>query len=320
MNWWACPLELDQASKLRGLDKYFSDDNMFMTADPLTISLRGAMIREKKDPFPGDQNDLAIMTTFQFGKEPPVQKLHYMCKNVKCGWQGDFFNDIVLSIRDFKDLGRGLALRTQIYDMDKFDKELVEKICGIASSTAVAFPYLAPYVGAASFGSQALLDVIHDLDKHDEIIDQRVKLEAEVSGTGHHLLQPGYFVCFREPVDAAAEGLALDSELHVQDSNGKQFDKFSYAVVEVQKEFREHKELEIDQKAAKLIAELNGQGQSGKSALEFLRSTIDTYTKFRKLERVQELQAKKELNDSEKALLKELEGDKELQAFLPKRT
>ncbi|NYT01664.1 MAG: hypothetical protein GKC10_02760 [Methanosarcinales archaeon] len=287
-----------------------------MTADPLTISLRGAMIREKKDLF--SQNDLAIMTTFQFGKEPPVQKLHYMCKNVKCGWQGDFFNDIILSIRDFKDLDSGLALRTQIYDMDKFDKDLVEKICGIASSTATAFPYLAPYVGAASFGSKALLDVIHDLDKHDEIVDQRVKLEAVASGTGHHLLQPGYFICFREPIDAAAEDLSLDSELHVIKGDGKEFDRFSYAVVEVQREFKEQKDLEIDPKAATLIAELSGQGQSGKSALEFLRGTIDTYTKFRKLERVQELQAKTDLNDSEKALLEELKGDKELKAFMPK--
>ncbi|GAH53710.1 unnamed protein product [marine sediment metagenome] len=67
---------------------------------------------------------------------------------------------------------------------------------------------------------------------------------------------------------------------------------------------------------AKLIAELNGKGQSGKAALEFLRETLDTYDKFRRLERARELKAKETLSESEQELLQELTSDEALAPFL----
>jgi hypothetical protein len=320
--WLAAPMkDINPVVELSGLDNYFFPENQFHQAEPITVSLRGVNVVENMDvkPWnPSDKNDLLIVTLSQFGKEPPVQKLHFMKGDVECGWQGDFFSDIIVAMRDFKDLSNDLAMRVQVYDMDKFDKSLLDSVCNIAQSTAVAFPALAAYVGAASIGAQAAANLVDNIDQHDMIIDQRIRLEAAESHIAHNLLQPGYFVCFRRPV-TEGEAKYLDSQLHVLDSDKKEFKGCSYAVVEIQKEFRQNPEIEIDQKAAKLASELDGKGQSGKAALEFLKDTLNTYTKFKNLQRAKELEEKEKagtITEAEKKLLDELKENKELKPFL----
>jgi len=110
--------------------------------------------------------------------------------------------------------------------------------------------------------------------------------------------------------------LSLNNNLTVLNPDQTVFEGASYAVLEVEREYHGQPLLEIDQKAAKLIAELNGKGQSGKAALDFLRDTIDYYSKFKKLERIRELKGKEKLTDPERKLLQELAGDTELAPFL----
>lgn len=320
--WLAAPMkDINPVVELSNLDNYFFSESQFHEAEPLTISLRGVNVVENMDakPWnPWEKNDLMIVTLSQFGKEPPIQKLHFMKDNVDCGWQGDFFSDIIVALRDFKDLSNSLTIRIQVYDLDKFDKSLVDSVCNIAQSTAMAFPALAPYVGAASIGAQAAANLIDNIEQHDTIIDQRIRLEATEPHTAHNLLQPGYLACFRRPV-TEGEAKYLDSQLHVLDSDKKEFKGCSYAVVEIQKEFRQNPEIEIDQKAAKLASELDGKGQSGKAALEFLKDTLNTYTKFKNLQRVKELEEtekKGTITEAEKKLLSELKEDKVLKPFL----
>lgn len=319
--WLAAPMkDIDPVVELNGLDDYFFPENQFHAAEPITISLRGVNVVENMDARwnPMDKNDLMIVTLSQFGKEPPVKKLHFMKDNVDCGWQGDFFSDIIVAMRDFKDLSNDLVLRVQVYDMDKYDKSVIDSVCNIAQSTAVAFPALAAYVGAASMGAKAAANLIDQIDNHDMIIDQRIRLEPVESHIAHNLLQPGYFVCFRRPVKEN-EAKYLDSQLRVLDGNKEEFKGCSYAVIDIQKEFRQNPEIEIDQKAAKLASELEGKGQSGKAALEFLKDTLDTYTKFRNLQRAKELEEKEKagtITEAEKNLLSELKDNKDLKPFL----
>lgn len=320
--WWVAPMkDINPIVELSGLDSYFSPENQFHEAEPITINLRGVNIVESMDAKPwhrSDKNDLMIVTLSQFGKEPPVTKLHFMKDNVECGWQGDLFHDVVLAMRDFKDLTNSLTIRVQVYDLDKFDKSVIESVCDMAQSTAIAFPALAPYVGAASFGAKAASNLVNNIDQHDMILDQRIRLVAGEPHTGHNLLQPGYFVCFRRPV-TEGEVKYLDSQLHVLDGDKNEFKGCSYAVVEVQKEFRQNPGLEIDRKAAKLASELDGKGQSGKAALEFLIDTLSTYTKFRNLQRIKELEVKEKagtITEPEIKLLNELKDNPDLKPFL----
>ena len=320
LKWWGAPARVGESVALsRRLDQLFPDTLAFENAQPLTIRVRGVMVREDYEWFPGDKNDLMIVTTTQFGSEPPVQRLHFMQHNVDLGWQGDFFNDVVLAIRDFNTESRQLTLRIQVYDMDGIPKELIQAVNNVSQSVAVAFPQLAPYAAAVSFGVPTLLNLVDNLNNHDKILDERITLEIDQPERGHQLLQPGYFVCFKVPVE---DGLFLSSNLHVLQADRKTlFERCSYAIIEVEQDFHAQREWEIDQKVAKLIAELNGKGQSGKAALEFLRETFDAYDKFRKLERARELKNRKlrsdkPLSEPEERLLNELANDKALAPFL----
>lgn len=320
-NWLFAPRNFDKPgmkglSELTGMNEYISEDSRFNNAEPITITLRGTMIRENMDSWPPlyGKNDLMIMSTFQFGKEPAVQKLHMMENDVDCGWQGDFFNRIILAIRDFKDLNENLALRVQVYDLDSIDTSLIEGVQSLAGSVAVAFPALAPYAAGANF-INAAAKLADNIDNHDKIIDERIVLEAADPHTGHTLLQKGYYICFRNPI-SLNDAKYLDENMRVLDADRKEFKAFSYAVVEVDKDFRESLDLEIDQKVAKLAAELNGKGQSGKAALDFLRDTLSTYTDFKDLQRVKELSAKKDLTAPEETLLGELRGKESLKPYL----
>ena len=146
-------------------------------------------------------------------------------------------------------------------------------------------------MAAVSFGVPALTKLVENMDAHDRIIDERLTLEISEEGTGHNLLQPGYYVCFRDPRDSASEKFSLDNQLRVRDDKDQEFSGCSYAVLDIEPKFLASRERELDQKIAKLIAELNGKGQSGKSALEFLRDTMDGYDQYRRLQRGRELRA-----------------------------
>lgn len=317
-KWWVASSKIPATVQLsRRLDQLLPTTKTFENAQSLSIRIRGAMLAEAYDRWGGKKNDVMIVSTFQFGSEPPVQRLHFLQDNVKLGWQGDFFNDVILALRDFNVTNNVLKLRIQVYDMDGVDETLIQAIGNVSQSVAVAFPYLGPYAAAVSFGVPALLKLVDNIDQHDRIIDERLTLEISEPEKGHQLLQPGYFVCFKEPVE---EGLYLRSDMRVLQPDQKSpFKKLSYTVLEVDRAFHAHRDWEIDQKAAKLIAELNGKGQSGKAALEFLRETLDTYDKYRRLERAYELQAKAKegaLSEAEVQLLQEIKGDEKLAPFL----
>jgi hypothetical protein len=272
------------------------------------------MVLESYDWLSKGKNDIMIVTTSQFGGEPPVQRLHFMKDNVPLGWQGDFFNGVVLGLKAFNAEKRRLTLRIQVYDLDRFETDLIEGVSRASQSVAVAFPRLAPYAAAVSFGVPALVKLVDNLDDHDPIIDERITLELSKPEEGRNLLQPGYLVCFRTPVEG---DLSLRHDLRVVKNDGKEeFNDCSYAVLGIERQFQAARDWEIDQKVAKLVAELNGKGQSGKAALDFLRETLDAYDKFQHLERARSLRQKQKLTESEKTLLQELEKDEALNPYL----
>ncbi len=309
-SWWGTGLQIGAGIELRDLTQAFPGEEVFREAQKLTIRMRRVCIREDLDGFMRGDNDLAIATTYQFGPEPPVQRLHFLRNGVPLGCEGDFFDDFILSVRDFKD--RIVTLRFQVYDVDGVSANLIDEIQGVAQSVAVTFPVTAPIAGIAGFGAPALLKLVNGLDDHDRIIDKRLKLEIRAPGTGHNLLQPGYFVCFSQPVEA---GLRLSSSLNVERADGSEFTDFSYGVLQVTRTDERFAEVEIDQKIAKLLSELDGKGQSGKAPIEFLRDTLSGYANFRKLRRVTELKAKDPRTGDEEALLQELLEDEAISDY-----
>lgn len=158
----------------------------------MTASLHGVMLRHPaldRDK----KNDLIVVTTNQFGDRAPTPCLQFMKDDVCLGWQGAFFDDTVVAVSDLWRGWRRFTIRVQVYDLDRIPTELFDAVGSLAAtSVAVAFPQLAPFAEAASTTIGPLVSLIDNLDKHGEILDQRVALELSDTGYGDMLLQLGY--------------------------------------------------------------------------------------------------------------------------------
>jgi len=306
--WYGTSPEL---GSLHPLTEQFSNRELFDSAQPITIRIRGVMTSEDYEWALAGGNDLMIVAKFQIGDEPPVERLVFMRKDTALGWHDDFFNDVVYSTRDFT--GERLTLRLQVYDIDNLDGGLVQSVESFAERAGGLFPQLAPYAGAVDFAVGPLVDLVDSIDDHDRVLDERVTLEIAEPETGHKLLQPGYFVHSKGSIDTS---YTLGPNLRLRDSNGDEYRKHSYAVLELVRDELADRQYEIDQKAAKLVSELQGKGQSQQVALTYLQETLDAYSKFRKLQRARELQSRDERTDAEQNLLEDLKSNEALQPYL----
>lgn len=346
---WIAPIKdsNDNGSELSYLDRYFSqrttkdddtsDISRFYEGDNITVTLRGVWIKDSEDPLikadgknveihpfsRGTTNDLFIVSDHQFGTDPMVEKIHFMQNSTPLGYVSDFTNRRILAVKDFKDLDECLTLNLKIYDIDKVDSKFWDATKGLADNAIAAVPVLYQYAVPLKIASGVIDSVTKlagDLDPHDKIIDERIDLEAANEATKHTLLQQGYYVIFQKEVtlEAARYLKLVGNQPKVLGPDGSEFKGCSYAVIEVQKEFRLSPQEEIDEKVSKLASELSGNGQSGKAAIEFLRDTMKNYNNFKKLERANELMIKGEdaLSDSERKQLNDLKADDDIKEYL----
>jgi len=300
--------------QLRSLTQKFSEKELFRSAQPLTVRLRGVMVRQDYEWALAGSNDLMIVTKFQLGNEPPVERLHFLERNVDLGWHDDFFNGIIFSTRDFG--GERLTIRLQVYDIDNISDRVVKSVRGLTEQAAALFPQLAPFAGLVDFAAGPLVDLVNNLDDHDKILDDRVTLEVADPGTGHKLLQPGYVVYSK---DSIGTDDSLGNDLRIRDTDDVEYTKTGYAVLELMREELEDRQYEINQKAAKLIAEIQGKGQTGTPALSFLQDTLQSYDNFKKFQRAHDLQSKESLTESEKRLLEDLKSIEAIRPYLVDR-
>lgn len=296
---------------LQPLTEKFSQRDIFGSAHPITVRLRGVMVQETHDWALAGENDLMVVTKFQIGDEPPVERLLFMEKDIEPGWHDDFFNDVIFSTRDFS--GERLTLRIQVYDIDNVDQGLVQSTRRLTEQAAGLFPQLAPYAAIVDFAVEPIVSLVDNIDDHDQIVDDRVTLEVAEPGTAHKLLQPGYVVYSANSIDT---DYTLENSLRINDSSGNRFEEGSYVVLELLRKEIADRQYEINQKAAKLMAELNGKGQSGQAEISFLQDTLRMYTMFQKLQRAHELQSRETLTEAEKQLLEDLKSNEELKPYL----
>lgn len=301
-----------QIGRLRSLAEEYSPEDPFENAQKMTVRLRGVMVREDKDGMFRGGNDLMVVTKFQIGNEPPVERLHFMQKNAKLGWHGDFFNDIVYSTQDFS--GKRLTLQLRVYDVDNVNEALIGSAEQLAKQAAGLFPQLAPYLGIVDFAVGPLVELVDNIDDHDEILDEQVTLEVPQAGRkGQNALKPGYVVCTKDSIEPEC---TLGSDLQIRNPDGNPLEECSYAVFGLLRDDLVDREYEINQRVAKLIAELKGKGQSGRSPIYYLQETLDAYSRFQKLQRAYELQSLETRTDAQERLLKDLKSDPQLEDYL----
>jgi hypothetical protein len=304
---------------LQPLTEAFSDAGSVQNAEPVNVRLRGVNVPVERDL--GGGLDLVIVTKFQFANQPKVTRLHYLQQGASPGWYDALYQNMVFTTRDFNH--DDVTLRVQVYDRDKLEEGTVKTVTGLAATVGVAvgFPGLASLAKAAGSVSETLTDIADSLDSHDEILDDRVRLEPdEEANQGTDLLQPGFLVAFGD-ARIRDEGYRLNQNTELETPEGAVAERTPYAVFEVEREHNEVEFAEKDQKAAKLAAELNGKGQSNKDPLYYLRETVEAYDKFDRVRRAEQLQRLNEqedvtLTDAEKSLLGRLRADLETGTYL----
>ncbi|MCB0023365.1 MAG: hypothetical protein M9936_09370 [Caldilinea sp.] len=317
IHWWGAPRHIGSLTQLSPrLDELFTPGvPIFESSQKMTASLRGVMVRHPALDKNG-KNDLIVVTTNQFGDSAPTPRLHFMKDSVPIGWQGAFFDDTIVAVNDLRPGWRKLTVRVQVYDLDRIPVDLFTAVGTLAATgVGVAQPQLFAFAGAASAVVGPLVKLINNLNQHDEIIDQRVALELSEQGHGDMLLQPGYYVCFAQPVEES-KPLSINHQLRVLEQ-GVEFTACGYSVLEIEPSFTIDRTHELDQDAARLVAELDGKNVDS-SAIEALRSVVDAADKFRRLERAWQLASKNpaELTVSDQELLANLKLDPELAPFL----
>lgn len=301
-----------QLGALTGLATDYSSAEPFRKAQPMTVRLRGINIGENYDGMLRGTNDLMVVTKFQLGDEPPVERLHFMEQDVGLGWHDDFFHSVVYSTQDYS--GKRLTLQLRVYDVDNVNEELIGSAKQLSEHAAGLFPQLAPYLGVVNFAVGPVVELVNNIDEHDKILNDQVTLEPpRENRDGIKELKPGYMVCSEEKI---GEEATLEDSLRIQSSGGGETQKESYAVFGIVRDNLVDRQYEINQRAAKLIAELKGKGQSKNSSVHFLQETLDVYSKFRKLERARELQASETRSNAEQQLLEKLKSDPELAPYL----
>lgn len=313
-KWWFAPEKLVGNTKLEpnAVAKH-PKSTLIKKASQFSILFRGTYVNTSYDSEgllrdkPSNKNDLLITTTYQTGSKPSIQKLHKYIPNQKLGWTGSFFKSLVYASSDYQN--KKITIQPQVYDIDSH-KDLIKGVSDlstISETIAGMVPVIAPYIGLATATSTTIASLIESLDQHDKIIEDRLGLEVTEENVGSNLLQTGHWVYFNEPQE---EGLEVTETLEVVKDN-KVFDGCSYVVYSIRKDEVIEPEWEIDEKVTTLMSELGGKDKNREAPIKFLRQTLDGYTKFKKINRVLELQEKAKTASEINKKIKELKTNPE---------
>lgn len=342
--WWFSPLKINENGNdlLPSAHKVDEKSEKLNNASAFSIDMRRVFVNKSYDKDEGfrkytpeklkelfhvgaNTNDLLIVSNFQTGTAPIVQRIHYLKKGQKINQiVGDFFKTLVCSFSDFKD--NHVTLQTQVYDIDEYDeiKDTVAAASSLAGNISVTFPVVAPYVAMGTAVAKGLTELLDKLDKHDAIIDSNLRLDVADNSTGYQVLQTGHWICFDQPQEEGSLILKPNMDIYHKESQageggggGRPFIDACYAVYSIRKVDYQEPFWEIDQKIAKLLSELDGKGNSSRAPIDFLRDTMEGYTAFRKIQRYFELQSKgQRKTPEEEELFKKLGEDPAIKPYL----
>lgn len=324
-QWWFASENFTNGfSKLKSPTEAEQDDRFFKDAQKLSITAELTWIKHDLDRLFNKDNDVIIASKYQIGPRRIVDKVHYLRRNYpERETIGPFFHPTIYATKDFKESSEAIIVQIRVYDEDGLSKKEIDSLQGalstVGTASAIAFPAFAPIAGLATGIGNSLVSLVDTLNDHDRIIDGTIRLDInKPDNQGYDHLQPGFLVCFNGKVDGANLYLGEDKQLYNGDGDQNSlYDASSYIVLRIRRGFLESPDYEADEHAATLLTEIeNGKQGKATEALSFVRETFDSYTKFKKLQRVKELKGKDSLTSDEQELLDELLADNSIADFL----
>lgn len=332
---WFAPLE---SATAEFISAYIAapDDRKIVGADMFTIALDSVAvpkehIREGFLPHlvhlaQGAVSDILVLSTTVIGAQPQVQRVHYYgpADQFEHAFT-EFISDVMYITSDFHPLvGIDLTLHVVAWHPGKTERDtLLTAFKGLAGSAGAVFPVLLPYsslLGSVGDAANKLLDAIVPSD--ETRISQTIKLKP--AGDAAQIdLQVGRYVLLDREADLSTFSVAPDGRL--LRANQDVVD-MSYAVFRVERRNVPAPDYVVSQQVATLLTQLTqSQSDPFKSPLEFVGETMLAYKKFQDLQRLADLAKKKAVDpnslcDPEKAVMKHIEDDPALKAFLPARS
>jgi len=105
------------------------EERFFRDAQKLRITVEGAWVRDDKDGWLRNDNDLVIMSKFRIGKNRPITKLHfYKPETPERHWENIVFHPEVYATNDFRAEVGEIALQIFVYDEDGLNDEEQSRI------------------------------------------------------------------------------------------------------------------------------------------------------------------------------------------------
>jgi len=314
--WLGTGINSDDKNELVTLKEIFpnsgANGGIIKRAEDFTLRIRRAFIDQHYDAF--GYNDLMITSSFQFAEKPPVPKLHFLKNNCEDLEIDTFISENILCKTDFKE--QNLRLHIQVSDIDRIPRKFISTVETATKSIGLVFPHLAPHAVLADGVAKGIEKVIDETIKHDRILEGKLILRKSKEGRRRDLLQTGYYVCIQGDQNNE-ERLYLDKECVVRYSKTDEVYKANaYVILELKRGSEEDYAMEINQMAATLISELNGNGFGNESPIHFLTDTLKGYDNFKKIKRYHELKGSSKLNKSEKLLLEKLKKDPEISEYI----
>ncbi len=323
-QWWFASEKFTNGfTQLKSPTEGDLQDRNFKDAQKLSITAEQAWVKDDFDRLFNKDNDVIIASKYQIGPRRIVDKVHFLRKNYpEKKLIGPFFHPNIYATKDFKESYDHIILQIRVYDEDGLSNKEIDSIQGalsaVGTSSTIAFPAFSPIAGLATGIANSLVSLVDTMNDHDRIIDGTIRLEVnKPDSQGYDHLQPGFLICFNGKVDGSDLHLGDDKQIYSDIQNGVLYESNSYIVLRIRRAFLESPDYEADEHAATLLSEIeNGKKGKATDALSFVRETFDSYTSFKKLRRVKELQSKGVLTDDEQELLNELLEDASIAEFL----
>ena len=285
-------------------------------AESFSVTIDAVVVSEDLDGYFSGDNDLMVLTRSALGDRPRVERVHFFEEEVRKGRPlRNLFANTAHVTEDYNGTDRlWLELIVLEIDSDRGERyAAMQSFQTLAATAGAVFPALLPYAfGAAALAG--LVDRLIDTLKEDaQVVRAPVSFHGGTSRPGRIPLQEGTFVVFPRPT--SSEGLQLAPN-GLLEENGAPAER-SYMVFNVFREIEVSHDHLTNQQIATLLTQMrDGNDNSARGTLDFLRETMEAYGDLQRLERYRSLARKIDLTDAERDMLEAIREDPQLAPYV----
>ncbi|WP_194791847.1 hypothetical protein [Pseudomonas sp. UFMG81] len=286
-------------------------------AQAFSVDVVTAMVAQDLDGFLRGRNDVLVLSKVSMGEQPLVSRIHFYEEEVPTGkpirnlLAGNVYTTDDYSGRDTL----WIELNLLEIDTDTGERKAAVAAFGeMVTTVGAIFPAMLPYTFAARTGSTLIETLVSALEKNQNVVRFPFALYPGAPRPGMAVLQEGTYVVFSQPVDPILYRLQANGQV-VRNNKPS---TVSYMVMNVSAQTQVSAQYVLSQKVATLLTQIDkGNERTPRDTLNFLNSTLQAYSLYKKLERYTELKGLANPTAEETALMAEIKKIDALKPFIP---